>query len=139
MCIGYPREVSSKMIQQAYCDIMSLQAPDKDEYSKLFTVGNLSVSPGPLLAYNSSALACGMATTPGFSGSPVCLLKNPQMLLEFTIVLDMGKITHFLYLSKTLDFIAYILHSLFQNCVMQTYAKKTLMQSTIISASGTRN
>ena len=69
------------MITQAYSDIMSVQAPDKEEYDKLFTAGHLSISPGPLLAYNSSALACEVATTPGYSGSPVCLLKNPRMFI----------------------------------------------------------
>jgi V8-like Glu-specific endopeptidase len=79
VCIGYPRKFTNKMINDSYCDIIPEQIPDKDEYHKLFTVGNLSISPGPLLGYNSSALACKIATIPGFSGSPVCMLKNPRM------------------------------------------------------------
>ena len=81
VCIGYPREVSSKVIKEAYGDILPELAPDREEYGELFTAGHLSISPGPLLAYNSSALACEVATTPGFSGSPVCLLKNPRMFI----------------------------------------------------------
>ena len=81
VCIGYPREVSTRLIEQAYCDVMPQQVPDKEEYGKLFKAGHLSISPGPLLAYNSSALACEIASTPGFSGSPVCLLKNPRMFI----------------------------------------------------------
>ena len=81
VCIGYPREVSSKVIKEAYGDISPELAPDREEYGKLFTAGHLSISPGPLLGYNSSALACEVATTPGYSGSPVCLLKNLRMLV----------------------------------------------------------
>jgi len=81
VCIGYPRKISSKMIEQAYYDLMPVQAPDQEEYGKLFEYGNLSISPGPLIASNSSALACEVATTPGYSGSPVCLLENPRMFI----------------------------------------------------------
>lgn len=81
LCIGYPRKVSTKLIKDAYCEMKSEIAPDMEEYGQLFTFGNLSVSPGPLLASNVSALACEVATTPGFSGSPVCLVKNPRMFV----------------------------------------------------------
>ena len=39
------------------------------------------MSPGPLLASNVSSLACEVATTPGFLGSPVCLVRNPRMFV----------------------------------------------------------
>lgn len=79
VCIGYPREVSLDLVLSMYHDIRPQQAPEKSDFEKLFTVGHLSISAGPLLGYNTSALACKIATTPGFSGSPVCLLTNPRM------------------------------------------------------------
>ena len=91
VCIGYPREVSCKVIKEAYGDISPELAPDREEYGELFTAGHLSISPGPLLAYNSSALACSVATTPGFSGSPVCLLKNPRMFIGIHYRAQHGK------------------------------------------------
>jgi V8-like Glu-specific endopeptidase len=78
VCIGYPREVSLDVILSMYRDIYPQQAPEKSDFEKLFTFGHLSISAGPLLGYNTSALACKIATTPGFSGSPVCLLTNPR-------------------------------------------------------------
>jgi hypothetical protein len=48
---------------------------------EIFKIGNLSVSPGRLVACNLSVVACEVATTPGFSGSPVCLLENPRMFI----------------------------------------------------------
>lgn len=82
VCVGYPGDIDSNMIREAYSDIsMQELIPDKEEYLELFTPGNLSISPGPVIARNSSAIACEVATVPGFSGSPVCLLKNPRMFV----------------------------------------------------------
>jgi hypothetical protein len=80
VCIGYPGKIDNNFIRKSYSDINECQIPI-DEYQDLFTFGNLSVSPGPLLAYNSTAIACEVATIPGFSGSPVCLLENPRMFI----------------------------------------------------------
>ena len=81
MCIGYPREVDSRLINIAYKEINPALIPDFEEYAKLFTAGILSISPGPLLAYSSSKLVCCVAMTPGYSGSPVCLLNNPRLFI----------------------------------------------------------
>ena len=81
VCIGYPGKINNNFIQKSYSDIKSYYVPKYDEYQEIFQSGNLSVSPGPLLAYNSNAIAYEVATIPGFSGSPVCLLKNPRMFI----------------------------------------------------------
>lgn len=39
------------------------------------------LSPGVLLGSNSAEISCEVATIPGFSGSPVCLLSNPRMFI----------------------------------------------------------
>lgn len=77
--MGYPGVIDAKLLRQAYCDVTPpVLAPDKEEYMEIFKIGNLSVSPSRLVACNSSAVACEVATTPGFSGSPVCLPANPM-------------------------------------------------------------
>ena len=81
ICIGYPREVDSRLINRAYNEINPALIPDFEEYAKLFTSGILSISPGPLQGYNSSKLVCSVAMTPGCSGSPVCLLHNPRLFI----------------------------------------------------------
>ena len=91
VCIGYPGKFSYKAIQNAYYDLLPVQVPDTDEYSQLFTVGNLSVSPGPLLGCNTAALACEVATTPGYSGSPICLLRDPRSFVAIHYRARQGK------------------------------------------------
>lgn len=81
VCMGYPGKVTSDQIEDAYKEINPDLAPDREEYNELFKVGYLSLSPGPIIACNSSALACEVATVPRFSGSPVCLLENPRMFV----------------------------------------------------------
>lgn len=81
VCIGYPGKIDTVLINEAYTDILACQVPDLTEYQELFKVGHLSVSPGPLLDFNSNAIAYAVATIPGFSGSPVCLLGNPRMFI----------------------------------------------------------
>jgi hypothetical protein len=82
VCIGYPGEFNSWMIRDSYRDVKPLELiPDVEEYEKLFRKGSLSVSPGRLIAWNSSALAYEVATIPGFSGAPVCLLRNPRFFV----------------------------------------------------------
>ena len=81
VCIGYPGKIDNNLVRKSYCDINPCQVPEFDDYQKLFTFGNLSVSPGPLLSFNSNAIAYEVATIPGFSGSPVCLLENPRMFI----------------------------------------------------------
>jgi hypothetical protein len=69
VCIGYPGKINNDFIRKSYSDIMDWQTPDFEEYEDIFKSGNLSVSPGPLLGYNSTTIACEVATIPGFSGS----------------------------------------------------------------------
>ena len=98
VCVGYPGKFSTHSIQAAYSGLLPTQVPDYEEYSHLFTVGNLSVSPGLLLGYSTGTaapgktaegtttqsavvLTCEVATTPGYTGSPICLLTNPRMFI----------------------------------------------------------
>ena len=55
LCMGYPGLLDSTLIRASYPDILQVQAPDLEEYQRLFHVGNLSVSPGPLRGINDSA------------------------------------------------------------------------------------
>ena len=80
-CVGYPGEFNATMIKDAYRDIAEGLRPDLEEYREIFSPGNLSVSPGLLLGFNSSVLATEFSTVKGFSGSPVVLLKNPRMFV----------------------------------------------------------
>ena len=118
VCVGYPGKFSTHSMQAAYSDLLPTQVPSYEEYFELFTVGNLSVSPGPLLGCSDGTaiqgtavqdtamqgtaapgktaegtavqsmtvqgtvvLTCEVATTPGYAGSPICILNNPRMFI----------------------------------------------------------
>lgn len=79
LCIGYPGQYSTSYVSGLYEDLEEGLRPDKEDFEDIFTVGNLSVSPGPVLSRNVNVMACEVATIRGFSGSPLCLLSNPKL------------------------------------------------------------
>jgi hypothetical protein len=81
VCIGYPGKVDSNYIKSSYYDLLPSQIPSLEEYQGIFESGNLSVSPGPVLSHCPNTISYDLATIPGFSGSPVCLLEKPRMFI----------------------------------------------------------
>lgn len=80
--IGFPRNINTDNIVKYANGCSEYQKkvvplPSNDEY----TFGHLSVCPGALVECDSTFLYCSAATTPGFAGSPVCLMDNPRMFI----------------------------------------------------------
>jgi hypothetical protein len=79
LCIGYPGNYCNTYVKGLYRDLEEGLRPDKEDFDEIFAIGNLSVSPGPVLSRNENVMACEVATIRGFSGSPLCLLSNPKL------------------------------------------------------------
>ena len=71
ICVGYPRKIELKRIQEAYNDVsLSHSVLDLDEYYEIFQAGVLSVSPGPVYGYNNHVVAAQVSTTRWCSNLP---------------------------------------------------------------------
>lgn len=93
ICIGYPRKIELKRIQEAYIDLLPYTAvPDLEDYNDIFKhPGVLSVSPGPVCGYNNHVIAAQVSTTPGFSGAPICRMENPRLFVAVHYRVRRGK------------------------------------------------